>query len=239
MKTIIDILRASPITRELDPFAEKLILSGLSADIGLHTMPEVYSWLTQMKTEFELSARLIPLNQVQQWKISKDSVSHETEKYFSVIGIDVRATNREVQSWSQPVVQPVEPGILGFVVKEIAEVLHFLAQAKVEPGNLDIVEIAPTVQCITDNHEKNPPPFMEYMLSPETHGGKIVYSALQSEEGGRFFREENRNLLVLVDENFKVEVPPRYIWLTLWQLKYLLQHNNEINVEARSLIASL
>lgn len=238
-KEVIKILQDSVLTTKLNEYSRELIVSSLATAECLHGMEEVYSWLTQMKTEYELFTRLIDLSQVQNWVISQDQVGHQTGKYFSVIGIEVQATNREVTSWYQPVIQQTHKGILGFVVKEIRGVLHFLAQAKVEPGNLDIVEIAPTVQCITDNYDKDPPPFLEYMLEPEKRGGTVCYSALQSEEGGRFFREENRNMIVWVDERFAQQVPERYIWLTLWQLKYLLQHNNEINVEARSLIASL
>ena len=43
--------------------------------------------------------------------------------------------------------EPVQEGICAFVCKEINEVLHFAVQAKLECGNFDIIEFAPTVQC--------------------------------------------------------------------------------------------
>ena len=68
----------------------------------------------------------------------------------------------------------------------------------------------------------------------------MVFDTLQSEEGGRFFREENRNLLLRGNPTFPVDdLPPRYLWLTLSQLKRFLKFNNFLNVEARSLLSFL
>ena len=64
-------------------------------------------------------------------------------------------------------------------------------------------------------------------------------SSLQSEEGGRFYREANRNLLVEADANFPVEVPDQYHWMTLQQLKTFIRFNNFVNVQARCLLAGL
>ena len=37
------------------------------------------------------------------------------------------------------------------LLKKINGILHFLVQAKLECGNLDVFELAPTVQCLTGN----------------------------------------------------------------------------------------
>ena len=49
----------------------------------------------------------------------------------------------------QPLVQPAQEGLVAFVIKKINNVYHFLVQAKLESGNFDILELAPTVQCLT------------------------------------------------------------------------------------------
>jgi oxidase EvaA len=110
----------------------------------------------------------------------------------------------------------------------------------VECGNLDILEIAPTVQCLTGNYrdtKKGRLPFLEYVLNAKPH--QIKFDTFQSEEGGRFFQEQNRNLIIEADDDFDKEVPGNYIWMTLVQLKLFLKFNNYLNIQARSLISAI
>ncbi len=65
----------------------------------------------------------------------------------------------------------------------------------------------------------------------------VILDTMQSEEGGRFFREENRNVIRYQNSPCTDELPPRYMWCTLRQLKELLKFNNHLNVESRSLLA--
>ena len=104
--------------------------------------------------------------------------------------------NREVSSWDQPIVKQDHPGIVAFIVKEINGVLHFLTQLKLESGVMDLLEISPTVQCITSNYEENA---MPSYVDQVTHRENVMTIAdvYQSEEGGRFYRESNNNLILL------------------------------------------
>ena len=42
----------------------------------------------------------------------------------------------------QPIINQPEIGFLGFITKEFNGILHFLVQAKVEPGNVNNVQIS-------------------------------------------------------------------------------------------------
>ena len=66
---------------------------------------------------------------------------------------------------------------------------------------------------------------------------QIFIDTFQSEEGGRFFQEQNRNLIIIVEEDFPIEVPENYFWMTLNQLNQFLKFNNYLNIQARSLIS--
>jgi oxidase EvaA len=146
-----------------------------------------------------------------------------------------------VTHWTQPLVSPRQEGIVAFVVKKINGILHFLMQAKVEAGNFDVIEMAPTVQCLTGSYKdvapEDRPPFLDYVI--QAGAEKVRLSTLQSEEGGRFFREANRNLLIEGEHDFPTEVPDRYIWMTLNQIKGFIKYNNFLNVQCRSLTSSL
>jgi oxidase EvaA len=172
---------------------------------------------------------------------ARNQIHHEEGKYFSVIAVNVEIGNREVTKWSQPLIKSAQEGIIAFLIKRINGVYHFLVQAKLEAGNLDIIELAPTVQCLTGNYRKGlsdyEPPFLDIVLnaSPE----QIRYATYQSEEGGRFFKEQNKNMIVEVGDEFPIEVPENYCWMTLFQLKEFLKFNNYLNIEARSLISAI
>jgi oxidase EvaA len=138
-------------------------------------------------------------------------------------------------------VKASQDGIIAYLVKKINGIYHFLVQAKLEAGNFDILEMAPTVQCITGNFRnalpEGRPPFLDYVLAVKPE--YIRYSTLQSEEGGRFYREQNKNLIIEVDSAVPRELPDNYIWMTLKQLKEFIRFNNYLNIQARSLLASI
>jgi hypothetical protein len=67
----------------------------------------------------------------------------------------------------------------------------------------------------------------------------VRYRALQSEEGGRFFLEDNLNLVIEADESFPQTEPRDCIWMTLRQLKQFVQYNNFVNAQARCLLSCL
>ena len=218
-----------------------LLLSMLERDRHYHTVDQLISWITRIKSLYDLEVERIPLKSVKYWNVNGEEIYHDKRKYFSVIGVHVEIGNREVKSWDQPIIKAAQEGIIAFIIKKINGIYHFLVQAKLEAGNFDIIELAPTVQCLTGNYRKG---FNEYdvMFLEEVLTAKpenIWYSTWQSEEGGRFFKEQNKNMIVEVGEEFPVEVPENYIWMTLNQLKVFIKYNNYLNIAARSLVAAV
>ena len=203
---------------------------------AIYSKTEILSWLTNLKSQYELRVNRIPLKDVDCWVIDKDVIHHEQNKYFSVIAAEVSISNREVKTWYQPLVKPSQQGLVAFLVKKINGVYHFLVQAKLECGNFDILEIAPTVQCLTGSYSvQDDLPFLHYVLNAKKE--QIRIDTLQSEEGGRFYREQNRNMIIEVNVDFDEDVPSNYTWMTLNQLVTFLEFNNYLNIQARSLIS--
>lgn len=233
-----------PITDEeyarMSEFGKEMMASAQTTN-GLNTMPKILSWLTNLKAKHKLNVQCVPLNTITDWECRENEIVRKDRQFFRVVGVKVSIDNREVKSWCQPLVQPMQQGICAFVLKKINGAYHFLVQAKMECGNLDVFEMAPTVQCLTGNvysqAVKEKPLFTDYVLNARKE--QIIYDTLQSEEGGRFYHEQNRNMLVIADEGFPIEVPPMFQWLTLHQINELLQFNNYLNIQARSLIAAI
>jgi len=114
-------------------------------------------------------------------------------------------------------------------------------QAKVEVGNRDVVELAPTVQCITgsyDDHEREyQVQYIDVLLAASSD--EIKCDVVLSEEGGRFYKNQNRHLIIQVSDDCPISEAERYRWMTLAQIMRYMEFNNHINIEARSLISLL
>lgn len=222
-------------------FIQKAFLkSALSSSGAMHSVENIITFLTHLKSIYDLDVTRIPLSEIKDWVITDTEIHHKDHKYFKVIAVDVEIGNREVVKWSQPMIEPAQEGLCAFICKEINGLLHFAVQAKLECGNHDIIEFAPTVQCLTGNYRQTKEgalPFLDYVLTAKPE--QIVFDTLQSEEGGRFFREQNRNMIIIAGDEVAIELPDNYIWMSLNQLYTFLKFNNYLNIQARSLIAAI
>ena len=218
---------------------EALFVSERHSD-GEMTINDILHRVSELKSRYELIVDKIPLNHVSDWKVSHTEIVREDRRFFRILGVDVRIANREVSTWSQPIVQPMQEGLCVLFVQKRRGVLHFLLQAKVECGNFDVVEFAPTIQCLTGDFRQvsHPPMLVRPFLNGDIKG-RILFDTKQSEEGGRFYHEQNRNVIMFLDEDFQLDVPDSFLWLTLGQIKEFLRFNNYLNIQVRSLIASL
>ena len=228
---------------KVDTYENRMLLSELDTKNALHSVEHIISWITRLKSFAELEVEKIPLNKIDHWRKNDFSIHHVDHKYFSVIAVRAEIGNREVSTWTQPLVKSAQEGIIAFIIKKINGVYHCLVQAKLESGNFDIIELAPTVQCLTGNYRKGlndyEVEFIEYVLEPEKHHAIVHYSAHQSEEGGRFFEEQNQNMIIEVGEEFDNHLPEKYIWMTLNQLKSFIKFNNYLNIQSRSLLSAV
>ena len=220
---------------------DSFLYSVLSGDNHLNELQDIIQWITSLKFKYELDVTPVGISEMKNWIYDGDTIHHESGKYFDVMGCRVEIGNREVVSWDQPMVRSAQEGLMGFIVKKINGIYHFLVQAKLESGNFDIVEMAPTVQCLTGNYRKGKNeytiPYLEQILNAPKD--KIWYSSYQSEEGGRFFQEQNLNIIVEVGEEFPIEVEENYCWLTLNQMLSFVTYNNYLNIAARSLLSAI
>jgi oxidase EvaA len=223
----------------------RTVLSQIPSFLGggspLHSLQEVLGRLTEVKSRRELVQRSIPLADVSHWRRTDDEIAHESGDHFTLLAAEIRATNREVTHWSQPLLAPAEQGLAAFLVRRVAGVPHLLAHARSEAGVLNVAELAPTVQCQPGHAQSLPaearPRYLDLVLGAPRE--RILFDSVQSEEGGRFHHADNRYVLVEVGDEFPLDVPEEFIWVTEEQLGGLLLHSNYVNIEARTLIAAL
>jgi len=226
--------------KKLEGFQKDLYLSLVERDKTLHQFEDVISWFTHLKSHCEIHVEPIPLKSVQKWHKNEHEIYHESHHYFSVIAVEVATNDREVPSWTQPLLKHFSCGIVGFLVAPINGILHFLVEARMCPGYIDLIEMGPTVSCSEVEYRlqaKKALPFTEYFYDADEKN--IRFSSLLSEEGGRFYHFQNKYMIVQIDSPDCVKVPGNYTWMTYGQLLDFIKHTNYINVEARSLISCL
>lgn len=222
-------------------YRESLVRSLTGRHGSLHTTGRLLAWLTDVKARHSFARRTVPLSKLDGWTHADDEIAHDEGKHFKVIAADVRADTREVTRWTQPLIAPVERGVAAFLARPINGVLHLLVHAKTEAGAFDVCELAPTVQCLPVNYQglaaNRQPRYLDLVLdaAPNT----LRFDAVLSEEGGRFHHADNHYQIIEVGEDVPLHDDEDYHWVTVHQLMTLVQHSRYLNVQARSLLASL
>ena len=200
-------------------------------------------WLKERQALYPVDVEEISMSELSGWVVDSETghITHETGKFFSIISVRVTgAADREVPSWSQPMLKQEEVGISGVIMQRQDGVMKYLFYAKFEPGNVDRVQISPALQVSEGNlslaHKGKRPRLAEYFDGTK---GRLVKTVLGVEDGGRFYRKLNRSMLVEVDESEEVPITEDYIWLTLPEIKKLLLVDCVVNSLARNVCAIL
>ncbi|WP_371524583.1 NDP-hexose 2,3-dehydratase family protein [Streptomyces sp. NBC_01283] len=216
-------------------------LYGAGASFALHSDTEVLSWLAARRSVTPITGVPVSLADIPGWTRDEYSIHHDDERYFRVMAVSVRAGNREVGEWTQPLFEPNGQGIVAFLTRTFNGVPHVLVSARAEAGFSDL-ELGPTVQCVPRNHEHLPageqPPFLGVVRSAAPP--RIRYSALLSEEGGRFLNAVSRYLVVEATESeAPLQEPPGFRWVSRDQLAAFTRYSHYVSAQARTLLVCL
>ncbi|MDC1145878.1 NDP-hexose 2,3-dehydratase family protein [Candidatus Marinimicrobia bacterium] len=229
------------MSQTIEIINNRLFSNSLIKDKNLSETDEVLDWIKERNRNVSVSVKQIPLNSLNDWKIEKSfsKIYHKTNHFFSIKGLDVETNYRSNKKWQQPIIDQPEVGILGFLTKEFNGVLHFLVQAKIEPGNINSVQISPTLQATKSNytqkHKGSLPKYLNYFLNVKEN--QILYNQLQSEQGARFYKKLNRNIIIKTDD--KIDVDEDFMWLSLSQIKKLSLMDNIINMDTRTVVSCI
>ena len=223
--------------------SSRFLRSALEVNGIFNSNNQILSWIQERKNKVKVNINQTKLSKLTQWKYDEGSgsIEHISGKFFKIEGLEVQIETIDGQreNWSQPIINQPEIGYLGCIVKEFEGVLYFLVQAKIEPGNSNIVQISPTLQATRSNytqaHKGKKPRFLEYFNG--TQSGKILVDQLQSEQGARFLKKRNRNMIVEVRE--EIDIPQDFKWITLGQIKNLIGKDNIVNMDLRTVISCI
>lgn len=205
----------------------------------LHSDREIMDWLKERKQSQRVEIRMISLEECTPWYYdpAEGSIRNRQGSFFRVIGME--AVYPDGRRLAQPMILQPEIGYLGILCRRIQGVWHFLMQAKIEPGNINYVQISPTIQATKSNftrrHGGKEPPYLELFLKMRRED--ILVDQIQSEQSSRFQGKRNRNVIIRTEE----EVPelPSHRWMTLAQIRSCMRQDNLVNMDTRTVLSCL
>jgi dTDP-4-dehydro-6-deoxy-alpha-D-glucopyranose 2,3-dehydratase len=226
----------------LDWFRTRL---AASAAIEPKDPAPILAWREERGRAIRFKAELIGLNEIRDWsRDPQGNVRHKSGQFFGVEGVRIESGNlREVASWDQPIYTQPEGGVLGLIARETPEAgVQFLLYAKAEPGNIGVLQLAPSVQSTWSNirraHGGKPSPMLEVLTAKA--GVRTIYRAEHNEEGGRFWRKSNENVIVFVDDERVIESDMAlFCWASLSQIKELALIDNVLSPFVKTIVAPL
>jgi len=226
----------------LDWFRERL---AASRAIEPKDPAPILVWREQQRDSIRFTADLIGLDGVRGWlRDEGGNLRHRSGQFFGVEGVRVESGDvREVASWDQPIYTQPEGGILALLTRESAtNGIEFLLHAKAEPGNIGLIQLSPTIQSTWSNirraHAGKRPPMVE-VLTAEA-GVRIVYRAEHNEEGGRFWRKSNENIIAFLDDERVIETEmAKFCWTSLSQIKELALMDNVLSPFVKTILLPL
>lgn len=202
-----------------------------------HNLPSIYQKLNNYKMFRDVTTVTVPLNQLIDWKIDEYGITCKKQADFMVRYYDIEISGREVQHWMQPLFKAIGMATFGLITKVENGVRKILVKIKPEIGSFDKVEIGPSIQWEAShylyNDDKVEHTFRNYI---EKKKG-IMNDVILSEEGGRFYHEQNRNIIIVICEDELRELPQDYVWTDYGTLNYLVQVNNCMNIQLRNLLS--
>lgn len=204
------------------------------------TQERTLDWLDRRRGDCGLACSPVPLRGTRRWGFVDGTIRHASGRFFSVLGIRVSSNRPELDGLAQPIIRQPEMGLLGLLARRTREgVPQFLLQARTEPGNVDDVQLAPTVQAAESNytrvHGGAPTPYLDLFRKP----CETVSDSLQSELGTRFLGKYNRNACVALPEGAAGPDPASdaWRWCDADELLAALPLDYRVNTDLRSALA--
>ena len=206
----------------------------------MNSLESILSWIDEKNRDLKVSIVKNKLSDSPNWFYDekKGEIRNQNNSFFQIRGLKYYNCDGH-PVLEQPVLIQDEIGYLGIICKEINGVIHFLMQAKIEPGNVNKIQLSPTIQAtksnFTQKHGGRRPAYIEYFLNAARH--TVIFDQIQSEQSSRFLGKRNRNIMIKVDDD--VEVLPSHMWITLGQLKQLMKTDNLVNMDTRTVLSCI
>ena len=208
-------------------------------------MKRIKDLIKKNDEKFFIESKIVSLFDLNDWSFKRETIKHKKDKHFSIIGAKVSTNKREVLEWNQPILKGKKLAMAGFLLKEINNTLHYLCRYILKPG-LDTSVVTCTVNSSQIKGYKNNSNLSsiqkklisEYFMNIKNNKNKLLYDNIISDEGGRFYHCEIRNIAILINKNMKFKLPNTYFWVSQNQMIKMIK-NKKIDIEGRLLFGCI
>jgi oxidase EvaA len=219
---------ADPDSGEVAPAAQ-CVRASLDRAPRAETLGAVMADLSRVP---RVARPFMPLTDLANWQQTEMGWSEKTpEQGFAVDYFEVKAAYREVGHWVQPLINSASEGHAVLACRLRDGRLELCVRAAGETGLATSAALLPT-------HLRYPGvegPLPDWLQAP---GAKVLTSTVESDEGGRFFRDASRYELVLIDEA-RPPQPEGGHWLSVSELKVMLATSCLCSIQLRGLASHL
>jgi len=192
------------------------------------------NWIAGLLPKEEFIMEPMALRESKGWRLEEGVIRHRSRRFFSVVGVS--AVDAQGKARAFPLLDQPEIGLLAILTRDSAQGPEILVQAKAEPGNVGVIQLAPSYQATSSNtdrvHGGDAPPMHDWFLSG-SHGVRWLANTLQSEQGTRFNRKRNRNAMLHCGAD-SPEAGERHRWVSVRELCRMLSADHLLNTDLRS-----
>ncbi|MBR9647304.1 NDP-hexose 2,3-dehydratase family protein [Clostridium tyrobutyricum] len=220
-------------------FTDKVLFNSIFKTSEINDIANIFQYINNYKMLHEVNNVIVPLNQLVDWKVTDQGITCIKNASFMVRYYNISISGREIQNWTQPLFKAIGKATFGLISCVVGKTRKFLVAARPEIGSFDKIEIGPSIQ-LESTHNSYYDNEVESLFRKNVENKKsILLDVILSEEGGRFYHEQNRNVIIEIDINDISNLPKQYFWVDYSTLNFLIQVNNCLNIQLRNLLSLL
>ena len=220
-----------------------LIKSWLTKDSKINSNKEIHSWIINQNNQNDILIKKKNISTSNFWLYDKKygGIRNKSDSFFSIRGININSNNNHSNiNYDQPIIIQDEIGFLGIICKKFKDTMYFLIQAKIEPGNINKIQLSPTIQATKSNflqkHGGSKPLYLDFFINHSSY--TVIVDQIQSEQSSRFLKKRNRNVVLDIGQE-EIEISETHKWMTLGQIKKLMECANLVNMDTRSVVSCI
>ena len=184
---------------------------------------DIFSENTLGKNEWELTT----LDKLNGWDVRDDGIVDLKNFGIWVDMFKTSCTTREVSRWSQPLLCCLNKGIVVLLIRKINDRYSFLVSIRSEFGISGEITVLPSYVIYPGDNYENKSSLYE--------GGTLIAELVQSEEGGRFYKNENIYKVISIDND--IDLQPHHRWVNINTLKSILKSSNRASFQLRCIVS--
>lgn len=197
------------------------------------SIEELRSFLEETVRKSEFKLQRIKLSDQDEWAIRQGVLSHFSNGFFHVAGIENQRSKEKHLVLYQP-----QSALTGLAIFRDNQQVYVLLQARVEPGLSNIGQYGPTIQSTAANflrmHGGNKTSYLDLFRSFSPIANPLANN-IQFDLGQRYFQKNK--ILSYLELDAQIETEENMIWVPLQVVAEELTRDNYLNPDLRSLLS--